>query len=336
MHKKPLLLLLTLVLIAAVAAAWIAAPGVLRDWLQASARDACSTCTLEIERVSLSLFPLSASLHGIRGRFGDREATAVEAEIPLVVLESISFWRGPSSPSIENVLVSRPEVVVIEGDKSLPEGKGAAGSGGGFRVGGIRVRDGKFTYVRLRDGREARLRVNGIEAKVEELGTRSDLRGRAARARVDAKLEDSGLIVLEVGAGLFGKTEPDPLVDVRLEIAGQDLTRLNPFFFVDDKLRLKGELMRGQGIVTVRGARAQATVTALYRDLDLKFEKGPERSGLEATLSNVIKSFKIDPENTDESRRDRIRQAVLERKPGESLVSFILRGLLEAALAVAS
>jgi len=95
-------------------------------------------------------------------------------------------------------------------------------------------------------------------------------------------------------------------------------------------------LHEGKAAVNVTGASLKSEVSVVYQGLDVIFSANRERSGATAFFSNLLRGLKIDDQNTTEPRYDQKRTAALQRKKGESIVSFILRGMKEAALEVAS
>ncbi len=302
----------------------------------AGLKGTCASCSLEIEKIRVGLFPLKASLSGIRFSAGDPRATVVGATAGEIRAQVNLPLRGVENLVISHASVEDCSVTVTEGELSGDSSKKKRepkGGGHGFILRELALSRCEFTYVRVRHGKEAKLRVREIAATIGELGLHPSVRDQMAEAKVKAKLEDSGDVDLKIKALLFSE---QPTVDVELAISQMKLAELNPYFQTDDGIRLGGELIRSQGIVSVRGQAATGRVSALYRDLSLQFVSNPDRSGLDAFFSNLVKTLKLDSSSVDDDQKDRVRVAKLEREKNESLVSFILRGLKEAALSVAT
>jgi hypothetical protein len=76
---------------------------------------------------------------------------------------------------------------------------------------------------------------------------------------------------------------------------------------------------------------------AKYEGLDIQFEKTEDRGALKALLSNLVQELRVNetkPEFLPGERKGSLVE--LEREKGEPIVKFILRGMRESALKVAT
>jgi len=61
------------------------APGIVRRQLVSSFGETCAGCSLDIDRVRVSLVPVSMILEGVHMSGGDSKATAVDAKADLII-----------------------------------------------------------------------------------------------------------------------------------------------------------------------------------------------------------------------------------------------------------
>ncbi|PIU18122.1 MAG: hypothetical protein COT18_11090 [Elusimicrobia bacterium CG08_land_8_20_14_0_20_59_10] len=325
-------------LLAALAAAVVlkeaVAPGIVRRRLISAVRENCENCELSLGRVRVSLFPPALSGRGVRFTGGKPDATVVnaEAERAFMPFSLFSLLRGRFRAG--RIEIERPAVTVTEGDmgKSSPPGSGEARPPD-FEIEGVEVRKGSFTYVREHPGRRGILSVSRINAVLGPLGGSKRFRDSVVEGSADGMLEGTGLFHLEVGARIFSRL---PDVDVKLRLTGQELSGLNRFFKPNDGIELKGSLIEGSASAAVRGSRLDSYAHIRYRGFGVKIKKTGKRGAFSAFFQNLMASVMMGKQNVDGGKYDRSGTANLERKPKESLISFILRGMKEAAMKISS
>jgi hypothetical protein len=330
--RLPLLFLVMLA--AGIVLKEVVAPGIVRRRLISAVHESCGTCELSLGRVDISLRPLALSADRVRFTGGTPNATVVRAEAERVYVPfSLSPWfKGRLRAG--RIEIERPAVLVTEGNlrpsASTETGKARPLD---LEVEGVEVKNGSFTYVHEQLGRTGRLSVSAINAAVGPVGSSGRLRDAAVEAGADGLLERSGQFHLQVSAKLFGKA---PHADVSLRIAGQELSELNPFFIPNDGIRLKGVLIDGRSTVAIRGARLTSTAYVRYRGLGVHIKKTSERGTFSAFLQSLMASVTMGKQNAAAGNYDRRGAAELERKPKETVISFVLRGMKEAAIEVTS
>jgi hypothetical protein len=315
------------------AAFWVA-PWALRRPLVRAIRDSCPSCEVQIAELSYSILRDEVVLEQVHFRAGSPTVTAVEADVKRIRVSVSPLMLAWGTLHFNEAILESPVVVLTDGDAHSPkDAKPEERPYFDFHVGATKVRNGHFTYVRDRLGLKANLVVTKIEASIGALGNSTDLVSASTEGRALAQLERSGRVDLKVAATVFKR----PLkVRVDLELEGQDLADLSTFFSKNDGLYLKGHLVRGESSIQVEGARLKGWTLAQYRDFSVRFEANQERSPLGAFFSNLGATVALDGNNLKSKKRDQIREVELEREAEESLVSFILRGMKDAALDVAS
>ncbi len=288
---------------------------------------------MELDSLAVTVAPPSLVLHGARLRDGDPRDSAVfaRAERVVVPLDWRSLFSDPWRFGV--IHASGVSVTVHEGDAHFPRGDGQTSLLPPFLCEGIRVDDAAFNYRKDSRAGAAVLRLAQVTAKAEAFGNFGEWRARAAEAEARALLEKSGQVKLRVAAWLH---ENEPRVEVDLSIHGQKLASVNPYFEPEEGVTLRGLLLSSRALVKVRGWRAEGNVEANYAGLAIKFHKNRHRGGLDALLLNLGAALKLDQANTEESRLERLGAVVTTRHPRESIVSFILRTMREAALRVAT
>ncbi len=310
------------------------APALVSRRLISEVRKNCGTCELSLGRVRLSLLP--PALIGVNVGFtgGTPNATVVRAEAKRVYAPFALFPLFKSRFRVGRVEIEQPSVDVTEGDLYGPSSS-EDGTARPFdlEIEGVEVKKGSFTYAREYPGRKGSLEVSGINAAAGPAGTSERLRNMDVAAGAEGLLEHSGRFKLQVRARLFAKA---PDADIDLQIAGQDLAALNAFFEPSDGVRLKGALIEGRSSVAIRGAGLKASSYVRYKGLKVRIKKNGERSGLSAFFQTFLASVTIRKQNADSGNYDRTGEVGLERKPKETVISFALRGMKEAAMKVSS
>ena len=307
------------------------APRLLRRKLIAAVQGGCATCTLSLGQVRISLLPLAVSGAGVRFTGGTPNATVVNCEARRVYVPFALFPLLKGRLRAGRIEIDQPAVTVTEGDLHVPPSAGGAPPD--LEIEGAAVKDGSFVYVRERPGRTGRLGVTRINAVLGPAGSSDRLKDADVEASADGLLEKSGQFQLQIRAKFLAKT---PDTDVKLQINGQNLAELNPFLKPDDGIQLRGTILEGRSTVKVRGAGLRASAYVRYRGLGVKIKQNKGRSGLSAFFQSLVASVTIGKQNSDGGHYDRFGAADLRRKPKETVISFILRGMKVAAMEVSS
>ncbi|MDO8805030.1 MAG: DUF748 domain-containing protein [Elusimicrobiota bacterium] len=312
----------------------VAAPGLVRRRLIAAVHDSCETCELSLGRVHISLLPLALSSGNVRFTGGTPNATVISVAAKRVYIPFSLFSLFKNRFRVGRIEIEQPAVTVTEGDLYAPSSEQSDQERPlDLEIEGIEVKKGSFTYVREHPGRKGSLEVSAINAAIGPVGTSERLRDKDVAASADGLLEHSGQFHLEIRAKIFAKV---PDVDVKLQIAGQELAALNPFFEPNDGVKLHGKLLEGRSSAEIRGASLKASSYVRYRGLEVRIKKSEERGALAAFFQTFLASVTIRKQNADKGNFDRTGTVELERKPKETLISFTLRGMKEAAMKVST
>jgi len=298
----------------------------LGSWLERSARGPDKQ--LEIDSAYLRVLPWRIKAKGLSFREGDPEVSEVSLRAEQVEIPFSPLALLRNEYSFGQIRVNGLTVELTEGDK---DGVPTESKPRKIKISGVTIEDSNFVYRRRYKGRDATIKLGGIKRALTALD--SEDRGLRTVGKVQARLEKSGQVELNLTAVVFA-AEPDVQVDLR--VAEFPLAEVNEYFFPSDAIKLSGKLHEGKAAVNVTGASLKSEVSVVYQGLDVIFSANRERSGATAFFSNLLRGLKIDDQNTTEPRYDQKRTAALQRKKGESIVSFILRGMKEAALEVAS
>jgi len=309
-------------------------PRIVRHRLISMVHDRCGTCELSLGRVRVSLLP--PALSGSRTHFtgGEPNATVldVEAEHVYIPFSLLPLLKGRLRTG--RIVIDQPSVTITEGDLyASSSAKDDKARPLDLEIAGIKVNKAAFIYIRNYPGRKARLAVSRINAEAGPVGSSERLRKADAEGSADGLLEESGEFRLKVRAKLLAET---PDVDVELQITGQDLSKLNPFLEPTDGIKLKGGVLEGRSSVTIRGAHLNSSAYMRYRGLNVKIKKDKTRGALSAFFQNIMAAVTIGKQNSDGGNYDRRGAAELRRKPKETVISFTMRGMEEAAMKVSA
>jgi hypothetical protein len=198
-----------------------------------------------------------------------------------------------------------------------------------FAVRGINITDSTFTYEIREKGKFGRIRLDAIEASISPFGTVPELRDAQVVGKAKARLEQSGEVTLEVETPYFS---PGTTALIKLSLNGQTLGELNEYFTPIDGVELTGKVINGNTSAEIKENFLSAWADIRYEKFDVHFLHTKQRGGLKAFLSNIVADLKLDPKQTQPNGKS----VGIKRHPLESIVSFVLRGLKEAALRVAT
>lgn len=328
---RVLLLLLAVLALAAVLKEAVA-PGLVRRRLIAAVQDGCGSCRLSIGRVRVSLLPPALSCSRVRFTGGEADTTAVEAAAARVHVPFSLNQLLKGRLRTGRIEIDQPAVTVTEGDLASPASAEDAGAKlPDIEIEGIKIDKAVFVYIRQHPGRQGRLTLSRINAGVGPIGSSARLKGAYSQASVSGLLEGSGEILLQVKARVLAEA---PDADIELSVTGQDLSKLNPFFGPVDGIKLKGEVLEGRSSVAIRGAGLKASAYMRYRGLSVRLKKNKERGAFSAFFQSLAASVAIGKQNSDGGAYDRRGAAELRRKPPESVISFALRGMKDAAMQI--
>jgi hypothetical protein len=311
----------------------VIAPWELRRQIVSMVEENCAGCAIELDHARFTVFPLGLVLREVRLRAGDPKRTQVSVgidEAEAALAPSWLLWRHLHFKSLK---IRGVKVDILEGDLIDEPSAQASPSTWDFSIAETELSDGRLTYVREHAGRKAPIRVTAIHASLDEIGTSSELKARVSSARAQAILEATGKVSLEVASPFLSK----PLhADIVLEVVEQDLAGLNPYFKTNDGVTLSGKVAKLRSEAAIDGNKLRTTVRASFDGLDIDFEKTRERAPVVAFFLNLAESVKVRSQNTQAPRAEQVKTAECVRKERESLPSFIIRGIKEAAMAIAT
>ena len=307
-------------------------PWIVRPRLISAVHARCGTCELSLARVRVSLLPLALSCSRAHFTGGEPNATVFEVDAEHVYIPFSLFPLLKGRLRTGRIEIEQASVTVTEGDlyasSSVENDKARPLD---IEIAGIKVTKSAFVYIREYPGRKARLAVARINAKVGPVGSSERLRKADAEGSADGLLEESGKFRLKVRAKLLAEA---PDADVELQLAGQDLSKLNTFLEPADGIKLKGEVLEGRSSVTIRGTSLKSSAYVRYRGLNVKIKNDKTRGALSAFFQNIMAAVTIGKQNSDGGNYDRRGAAELRRKPKETVISFTLRGMKEASMKV--
>lgn len=324
-----LLILIPVVLLGGAFLLWqLYLPGYLKRKLEAEVKN------LEIASLEIGILPLEVRLHGIRLRQGDTRDSAVHvdaahAEIPVHLSSFTSHeWHFGKIHAVE------AHVTLWEGPLHFPEKEEPKGEPFLFDYEGAHIENASFTYRKDFPKGAAYIRFPRVEVRAEPYGNYGEAAKGPAQASATALFEKSGMVDLKVKAWLF---EKGPKVDVALQLQGQNLSEVNEYFEPADGATLEGILLDGKAHVTVEGRRAEGQVETRFKDLKIRFKSYPnKRSGFSAFLNNLGAAIKVKDENIRDKEAAKEKGVVTARHDNESVVSFIIRTMKEAAILIAT
>jgi len=258
---------------------------------------------------------------------GKASAERVEFQVRKITISPVISSLFGDTTRLHGITLDHPEVIFIDGEnKSSSKSSSALDPEGmGIEIENIFLLEGKFTYIRNVKKTHAVLIIHGITGDIDP-----DPAG--ASARVNAQIGGQGSIELRVLSPYAKK----PLeVDTEIQVLDQDLVALSEFFKPNAGVELTGVLTNGHAYGKMRGSHLTSSLRAEYKDFKLRVDKMYDRNDAQTFFTNLGAAIAMRSKNKSLTQDRKTAAVELNRDGGESLVSFILRGLKEAALKVA-
>jgi hypothetical protein len=312
-------------------------PSLVSRKIRSEIEENCDSCQVEIKHVQISLLsPGHLTLTGVKLNAGSAAATAYEASFAKIESHIAVAELLHHRLHVESIVVDEPHVRITDGDHhSKKAGENDEQSDKDdkvlFSIESMIARDGEFIYIRNHAQTSAVLNVHKIAFGVGPFGTIPELKKSLTNVDLKAQIEKSGATQLKIATSFF--THPLHL-DLAAEITNQNVGDLNPFFEKNAGVTLHGELLKGLSQVHVTDRELTATVRCIYKDFQLHLDKTRERGETMAFLINLGAAIAMNEKNLNKDPEQQTRSTQLSRKPSESLIGFILRGMKEAAIKV--
>lgn len=298
----------------------------LLPWAEREIRDAvhreCPSCEFGMGGVTAWFDGLSVSDLHLAG--GERGGQWVDFKARRITFSVDYTSLMSDAPRLKGVTLDHPDITFYDGEKSSQRSSGSLDSDK-IIINAIFFFGGKFTYVRDVKGTHAVLVIDSIDGDIDPNPDR-------AIADVRAKIGSDGGFNLRV----ISPYNKRPLqIDTELEVKDQSLEALSEFFKPNAGVELIGTITKGHARTRLRGDHVSAALFAEYKDFKLRVNKMYDRNSVQTFFTNLGAAIAMREKNKNASAKDKESSVDLTREKGESIVSFILRGLKEAALKVA-
>ena len=271
---------------------------------------------------------------GVLATWGkEGEQRLVRVKIDRIVLRP-AWWRLLYFRfRVARLDVSAPQITMIDADdgKPSPPPKGAFAQPH-VEVDDFRVAHGTFTFVRTSRNTRAVIALREIDARVAAFGTSKDRRDDPVTGEVTAQLGFSGETKMTFTAR---PTAEEVTADVDIVMKNQNLRDLSDFFEPNVGLRIVGVMREGRSSSRVRGPHLTTKLNAHFDHLKLQVVRTPERGAWATFATNFGLAVGMKKDNAESPRSEQTRTVQTERDPDDSLISFFLRGLKDAAMSAA-
>lgn len=324
--KRLFFFALPLLLLISVAIVWANLPGYLIPKIETLVHEQCEDCTLKIESMTLTpTHKISIRLNDIKFKYHPNDA--IEAFIESIYITLPWSILYSSEYFIDGIAFVKPNVIYTDGDRktvstikkpNLPI----------FKINNTEIIDGKFRYNRHTAGTKASFNIQGIKGELSIVGNTPELKKQATQLRASGQVENSGESHLAITTFLW---EDNVYIDTELKVKEQNLDDLSIFLKDNAGVSLSGTLLRGETLLQVRDKNLRTFLLATYNHFDIQFDPMYDRNEITAFFMNFYSTILVNRKNT--AKNDPKREFVdITREPKESLVSFMLRGLKEAAI----
>jgi hypothetical protein len=320
--KKYILIAIILLVVTAL----LAAPNYLAHKLEVLATQQCPTCELKIGKASL-LGGLKFS--DVDLKMGNPKTFQTEIKVESIAVSVAVTSLFSHKIVIENCTIEKPKIVLTNGDEKTPHHDDKEESEWTFQISGLEINDGDFAYVRNHEGTHAVLEARNIDAKFGTISNEPQYLKELVEFELSGQLERSGKTKVKVATTLF--TSP-PHTEVQVEIQEQKIGDMTKFLKPNAGVMLAGELLHAENHIVARGSNLESKISGEFKNLAITFVPTPERKSLGAALMNAGSDIAVKSENVQMAPNEQTATIQAKREKDESYVSFILRGLKEAAI----
>lgn len=313
------------------------APSLLRQRAMEAVHAACPACTLEIGRLELGVLSGRIRAFGVHYANAPTDVLHIDARIDAAGVES-GWW---------SLVTGRPRMtrIVLDGFRltllaSIRPNEGWAHPppdppGSAFlalpalRIDRVELRRGTFVYREAWPGRTVAIEFDSLEGYVTALATRRDLAAGRTVARLAGRVAGSGQGSLLVRTDLLA---PFPNATIELGLRDQDLAAFQAYLVPTEGAHLSGRLVEATAVMTLGHGIVRGQLTGLYDELAVRFERTPERGGIETALNNLGVAIQVSSANVNEPRVSRSTPIARLRLPGEPIIGFLWSSLRDACL----
>lgn len=343
---KLLVLFLTVFIVASLAwAATIVVPKHYSDQVKESLKEKCPACQFDSQNIQINPLNGTAEVKSILFANDPSENTFVK-----VTVEEIKVWMNVEKLiryqfEIDHLQIKKIQVLIVEKhhEHEAPANPAqlreleASYTGKVLEalpplfIRSVEIDQGSLTYVLKIFGKEAKISVFDINGELSPLSTRGNLGPRYSNATVTARLENSGLVTLNLQADLFSVKNRDHL---EIDLQHQPLNQLDPFFFVEDGISFHGDIHRIHAALDVNQGHLTGLLEAAYSGLSFHETETPDQGVIKTVVINILTGFKTAETKPSKGVRPPVAKVNYDRRPGQSVTNFILKGLKPAAFKV--
>ncbi len=267
-------------------------------------------------------------------KVGKKEFSHWSFSVPSIrILTDWKAWTS-NSYNIQEIEVLGA-VVELSEKNDPPDSKGQTNLQGipFFRVGSIKLKDAKFNYLNL-DPKEKRppgkLSFHSINGEILSFNREAVQSGTLA-AKATGYF-GKGELKLDLESTLLKK----PLeVKMKSEMTEIDLGEINTYLQTTEGLNLKGKLKRAKSSSLLQSSLVETRVQMFYSGLEVEVLDNEKRSSITAGLAEPILQGMICNTNENRGGFSQVHVSKRKRKADESVVQFLLLGLLKVSLNVA-
>ena len=258
------------------------------------------------------------------GREGDRRR--VRATIGELRVRPSLGWPA----RIASLTIKSPRITVIDADDG-PSPTPAAGAWPAVDVDRVSLSDGSFTFVRVTNGTRAVIAARDIGGRLEAFGTSPARRADRVRGHLAGQIGFSGRTRVDFSARPAAAIA---LIDVVITMRDQNLRDLSEFFEPNAGVRVGGVITSATSRSRMRGDRLTTELRGSFEGLNLGVRRTRDRGAWDTFVTNLGIAVGTKSSNAGAGAREQTRVAETKRQPDDSWLSFILRGLKDAAVSV--
>ena len=234
---------------------------------------------------------------------------------------------------VARLAVESPEVTLIDDDAGqAPTPPRGAFDRPAIEVDDVEIDQGTFLFVRVTKQTRAVIGLRQIRGHVAAFGTTKSRRDDPVKGEITAQLGFSGESHLSFTARPAAeRTE----ADVTIEMKDQNLADLGDFFEPNVGLKIAGTMIHGQSTSKMRGDQLTTRLDARFEGLRLNVVRTADRGAWATLFTNLGLAVGMKGHNVDSPRSEQKRTVITRRAADDSLISFFLRGLKDAAMSAA-
>lgn len=288
--------------------------------------------TLNVQKIRIaSYIPLIIEINNFGVLKGQMKSTKWDINLSKVLIHT--GFSKLSSKTIDKLEIKKITATLIETNPKLDKiKKEKEKEGTSLSIRELRIEDSQFHYIDKdpkAERSDGELLFENIAIKADDIVVKESNLQKPAELKARGELAKNK-IYMDLRLDSFKK---DFNLQLKSKIIDADVSSVNSYVLPVEKIRLHGKILSSYTFSEMEDKHLHTKTKAKYRDLKIDVLPSPDRSMALSVAMDVIANLKICDSNIKNKGLFEETSSDLNQKD-ESVVQFLLRGLLENFLKI--